>query len=169
MAHSLAAYLRKPNNQDGTRSSRSLDCPGDLVFLCGDDKGCAFSAHPLPLKIFNALRVGINGGRLVLAEPEIRESLVTLHPTLLLSTIKCSLFVIRKTHRSRWAIQLDKPSQIAIDSGLERSPLLMEVIGFRGRADGLHFCSGPHHWLSERRSPSSFLPRASNKGNLACP
>lgn len=106
------------SNNRRTRSSRSSDCPGDLVFHCGDDKGCAFSAHPLPLKIFHALRVGINGGRLVLAEPEIRESFVTLHPNPLFSTIKCSLFVIRKTHRSRWAIQLDKPSQIAIDSGL---------------------------------------------------
>jgi len=46
--------------------------------------------------------VGINGGRRVLAEPEIREYWSPYTRTLLLGIIECGLFVIRKMHRSRW-------------------------------------------------------------------
>ena len=45
-----------------------------------NDKGCAFSAHPCPSRYSTHSRVSINGGRHVLAEPEIRESLINLHP-----------------------------------------------------------------------------------------
>jgi hypothetical protein len=58
-------------------------------------KGARFPHTPLPLKIFNALRVGINGGRRYSQSRRSGSHWSPYTVTLLLSTIKCTPFVIR--------------------------------------------------------------------------